>query len=391
MPEDPAPEGRGVLRIPSVDLPEGGATPASEAPWPAVSSTTSGRGTVPERSRRMLGGGSRRFRVVLLIGLLAAITAAGIVIGRSFAPSATVATAPPVSTTPAVTVPPPPPPVHTVHLAWGPLRATPFGTLPPGGSQAAAAVVGPTLAVVGGVGSARVLGGPVGGKLVVIGALTTPLAAMQAFPSGGYLYLLGGENGTKATDQLFRIDLAAGRARPDGRFEEPLAEAGVAPRAGSAYLIGGWTGSQLATAVLKFTPPATTVLVARLPDGTRSPAVALLGHTLYVAGGRTEHGLTRNVYAIDIQTGSVVSLGQLPVAVEQAVLVPSGTGLYLLGGKTANGKPSTTVIRIDPATGNPTAVGKTTVPLVGAAAVSAGPRSLVIDAPSGTVYAISPR
>jgi hypothetical protein len=389
MPEEPAPEGRGVLRIPSVEAQEGGSVPPAEAPWPAVTLTTSGRGTTPERQGRPRGG-SRRFRLVLVLGLLGAVTAGGIAIGRSFAPSSTVATTPPVSTTtPAGTVPPPPPPVHTVHLVWGPLRATPFGTLPPGGSQAAAAVVGPTLVVVGGVGSARLLGGPVGGKLAVIGALTTPLAAMQAFPSGGYLYLLGGENGTKPTDQLFRIDLAAGRARPAGRFEEPLAEAGVAPQSGSAYLVGGWTGSQFATAVLKFTPPGTTALVARLPDGTRSPAVALLGHTLYVAGGRTEQGLTRNVYAIDVRNGGVVSLGQLPEAVEQAVLVPSGTSLYLLGGKTANGKASTAVVRIDPATGNPTAVGKTTVPLVGAAAVAAGPKSLVVDAPSGTVYRIT--
>ena len=82
-------------------------------------------------------------------------------------------------------------------------------------------------------------------------------------------------------------------------------------------------------------------------------------------------------------------LGQLPQPVEQAVLVPSGTSLYLLGGKTANGKASTAVVRIDPATGNPTDVGKTTVQLVGAAAVSAGSRSLVVDAPSGTVYRVS--
>jgi Galactose oxidase, central domain len=389
MPEDAAPDRRGVLRIPSIEPPEGGSSPPPEAPWPAVSSGTSGRGTVPERSRGRGVGGGRRFRLVLLLGALAAITAAGIVIGRSFAPSSTVATTVPVTTTPAVAVPPPPAPVHTVHLVWGPLRATPFGKFPPGGNQAAAAVVGPTLAVVGGVGSARVLGGPVGGRLGVIGALTTPLAAIQAFPSGGYLYLLGGENGTKPTDQLFRIDLAAGRARPAGTFEEPLAAAGVAPRGNSAYLVGGWTGSQFATAVLRFTPPGTTELVARLPDGTRSPAVALLGHTLYVAGGRTEQGVTSNIYAIDINDGSVVSLGQLPQAVEQAVLVPNGTSLYLLGGKTANGKPSTAVIRIDPATGNPTAVGKTTVPLVGAAAVSAGSRSLVIDAPSGTVYRVT--
>ncbi len=354
-----------------------------------MSPASAGSAKPPDRPPEERSAGNRLFWVVLLLVLLGVITAVGIVIGRSFAPSSTVATTPPATTTPVIAVPPPAPPVHVVHLVWGPLRATPVGTFPQGGNQAAAAVVGPTLAVVGGVGSARLLGGPVGGKLVVIGALTTPLAAMQAFPSGGYLYLLGGENGTKPTDQLFRVDLAAGRARPAGTFEEPLAEAGVAPQGNSAYLVGGWTGSQFASAVLKFTPPGTSELVARLPDGTRSPAVALLGHTLYVAGGRTEQGLTRNIYAIDIQNGGVVSLGQLPQAVEQAVLVPSGTSLYLLGGKTANGKASTTVIRIDPATGSPTAVGHTTVPLVGAAGVEAGSRSLVIDPPSGTVYRVT--
>ncbi len=372
-----------MLRIPGGEVPPGG-EPA--APWPAVAQASSTRLPELPDERPERSGGSKVFRVLALIGLLAAVTAAGVAIGRSFAPSAK-ETATPPSTTPATTVPPPPH-VHLVQLHWGPLRATPYGKFPRGGSQAAAAVVGPTLVVVGGTGSARVLGGPVGGKLVVIGALSTPLAAMQAFPSGGYLYLLGGENGTKTTDQLFRIDLAAGRARPAGTFEEPLAEAGVAPRAGSAYLVGGWTGSEYATAVLKFTPPSTTTLLARLPDGTRSPAVALLGHTLYVAGGRTQQGLTANVYAIDIQSGSVTTLGQLPQAVEQAVLVPSGTSLYLLGGKTANGDPSTAVVRINPATGTPTQVGHMAKVLVGASAVTAGAKALVIDPPSGTVYRV---
>ena len=380
-----------MLRIPSVEVSPGGAVPpggdpaAPEAPWPAVAPSTSARPPQlsPESQR---SGGSKAFRVIALIGLLVAVTAAGVAIGRSFAPSSKEATTPP-PTRPAATVPPPPH-VQVAQLHWGPLRATPYGKFPPGGSQAAAAVVGPTLAVVGGTGSARVLGGPVGRQLVVIGALSTPLAAMQAFPSGGYLYLLGGENGTKTTDQLFRIDLAAGRARPAGTFEEPLAEAGVAPRGGSAYLVGGWTGSEYATAVLKFTPPSTTTLLARLPDGTRSPAVALLGHTLYVAGGRTQQGLTPNLYAIDIRTGSVTTLGQLPHAVEQAVLVASGTSLYLLGGKTANGKPSTAVVRINPATGTPTQVGHMAKALVGASAVTAGSKALVIDPPSGTVYRV---
>ncbi len=102
-------------------------------------------------------------------------------------------------------------------------------------------------------------------------------------------------------------------------------------------------------------------------------------------GGRTEQGLTPNIYAIDIRNGGVVSLGQLPEAVEQAVLVPSGTSLYLLGGKTAKGKPSTAVIRIDPATGGGRRRSIRRLPLSRGSGrrLRGESRSLVVDAPTG--------
>ena len=122
----------------------------------------------------------------------------------------------------------------------------------------------------------------------------------------------GGEQGGKPADDLLRIDLATGRGRTVAKFEEPLAEAGVATKGGAVYLAGGWTGEKYATAVLRFTPPDKVELVARLPDGVRSPAVVRLGHTLYVAGGRTSRGLSRGVYAVDLSSGAVTRLGLLP-------------------------------------------------------------------------------
>jgi hypothetical protein len=120
----------------------------------------------------------------------------------------------------------------------------------------------------------------------------------------------------------------------------------------------------------------------------RSAAVTRLGHTLYVAGGRTEHGLSKKVYAVDLDSGSVTSLGTLPHPVAGAVLVPSGSNLYLLGGTRADGKPSVAVVRIHPAGGRPAVVGRMPKPLVGAAAVPAGTGTLVVDPQAGVVYRI---
>ena len=199
----------------------------------------------------------------------------------------------------------------------------------------------------------------------MVTALRAPLAAPQAFPSGGSLWIVGGEQGSKVTDALLRVNLSSGRIVPSGTFEEPLAESGVAADGGSAYLAGGWTGDQYASGVLKFTPPSTVSLVSRLPVGVRSPAVALVGSTLYVAGGQTAQGPSTAVSAVDVDSGGMTSLGQLPQPVDGGVLLPVGSKLYLVGGRTTGGKASGAVILIDPATGSATLAGRIPRPLVG--------------------------
>lgn len=342
------------------------------------------------------GSGRTAFRIVLLLGALGVVTAAGVVVGRSVEPSTTTPAVTSVSTTTAAAPPvqppkpaPKPKAVPPVTVRWGPLRARSVGHLPAGGGAAGAALVKGTLVVVGGTGSARILAGPPDGRLTVVGALVAPRQSMALFPSGGKLWALGGETAGKPAAALFRIDLAAGRERAAGTFEEPLAEAGVAPSGSSVYLVGGWTGTQFASAVLQFTPPGTVRLVARLPEGVRSPAVALLGHTLYVAGGVTAAGRSSAVEAVDVDTGSVATLGQLPQPVEAGVLLAVRGKVFLVGGTTTRGRASGAVIAIDPTTGSSSLVGRLKAPLVGAAAVPAGARPLVVDAPSGTVYRVS--
>ena len=156
----------------------------------------------------------------------------------------------------------------------------------------------------------------------------------------------------------------------------------------SAYLAGGWTGTKYATAILKFTPPSGISLIGRLPVGLRSPAVALLGATLYVAGGRSAHGLSREVYAVDLATGKVTAFARLPQALERSVLVAAPAGLFVVGGKAAAGTDTRSVVRVDPVTGYATTVGTMPNALSGAASVPAGERTIVVVAPAGSVYRV---
>ena len=313
-----------------------------------------GRSTARAQRRQQASSASS-----LLLGLLAAITAAGIAIGRSFAPSSTVATTPPVTTTPAVTVPPPPPPVHVVHLDWGPaagdaVREVPAGREPGGGRRGRADA------------RRRRRGGErpgarrPGRREARRDRRAHDAARGDAGVPVGRLPLPPRRRERDEADRPALPDRPRRRPGPPGR--EPSRSRSPRPasrRSGdSAYLVGGWTGSQFATAVLKFTPPGTTALVARLPDGTRSPAVALLGHTLYVAGGRTEQGLTPNVYAIDIQTAASSASGSSRRPSSRPSSFPPARASTCSAARPRTARPRRPSIRIDPATGNPTAVGQ---------------------------------
>ena len=87
----------------------------------------------------------------------------------------------------------------------------------------------------------------------------------------------------------------------------------------------------------------------------------------------------------------MTSLGQLPQPVEGGVLLPVGSKLYLVGGRTTGGKASGAVILIDPATGSATLAGRIPRPLVGASAVRAGTKALVVDPTAGMIYKVSAR
>ena len=190
------------------------------------------------------GLGLSPFAIVLLLAGLVVVTFGGIVVGRAVQPSSPAETA--VTTTPVAvtTAPKPKPAAHKPRPAitrFGPLRVTVIGHFTPA-VRASAAIVGSKLVVAGGAGSARVLAGPVAGRLAQVGTLSSGRADPVVFALGGSVYILGGEQGKVPTDQVVRIDPQTGSSSSAGSFEEPLAEAAAAVKAGVVYIVGGWTG-----------------------------------------------------------------------------------------------------------------------------------------------------
>ena len=219
----------------------------------------------------------------------------------------------------------PPAPSQPPRHTWGPLTAEPSGRLatPLEGSSVVAA--GKRLVVLGGRNGgdprAAVLLGAPQGIVPRVATLPKPLASSAPLALPDAVYLIGGERGETVSDEIVRVDLATKTTTLAGRFFEPLAGAGHAQVDDSLLIVGGWTGEKLATAVLRYSLDGRAALVARLPEALRDPAVAVLGGSIYVAGGRTASGPSRIVYSVELASGTVTRVGELPHAVSSAVLV----------------------------------------------------------------------
>jgi N-acetylneuraminic acid mutarotase len=321
-----------------------------------------------------------QFRPVVFIALLLALGVAGLLVGRlvkgddtSVAVSTPAASAPVARPKPA-----PAPPAAAPTPRWGPLSATPVGRLASPASRAAATVAGNRVVVLGGSGGDVVQLGDPTGVVRRVGTLPRPLASGAALAADGAVYLIGGEHaGATPSDEILRFDLASREVTSAGRFVEPLAGAGYVQSGDSLLIAGGWTGEKYATAVLRFSLPGTVDLLARLPEAVRDPAVALHAGKLYVAGGRTAAGLSRQVYVVDLGAGDVSILGRLPQAVAGASLVGQGRQLYLFGGSGQSG-PVSAVVRIDPARGSIEPAGRMPRLLAFAATVRVGARTYVL-------------
>src|SRR4051794_37126402 len=138
-------------------------------------------------------------------------------------------------------------------------------------------------------------------------ALPVALESAALLRKGDSLYVVGGttQRGKPAAG-IWRIDLKTRKVKRVGTFLEPLTDAGSARQGGVLYLAGGWTGEKLATAILRWSPGESAVVVARLPVAARGEHAVVSAGQLYVVKGK-------KAYVVDIDAGTVKA-AKIPAA-----------------------------------------------------------------------------
>ncbi len=272
----------------------------------------------------------------LLVAVLAAAVVGGCSSsgGASHTSAASSASSPSSSTT---TTAPRPASLRATVASW---------SLPAPLSRPAVAVSGDHIFLLAGLtaadqSTARVVSvDPAAGHTSVAGALAEAVHAAAGATVGGAPTVFGG--GAART-----VDIVQGFSAPTGHVigHLPQARSDVASALidGTAYVVGGFDGTALTPDVLATTDGVHYRVVGRLNQGVRYPAVAAVGHSIWILGGQTgtAEGATGTevdlIQRFDVDRGASTVVGHLPHRMAHAMAFALGGDLYVAGGRTASG------------------------------------------------------
>ncbi|MCL5947901.1 MAG: PQQ-binding-like beta-propeller repeat protein [Actinobacteria bacterium] len=124
-----------------------------------------------------------------------------------------------------------------------------------------------------------------------------------------------------------------------GRLPKPRADASATVAGNHIYIVGGYNNGSPSRSVLATTNGTTFTTIATLPVPVRYPAIATLGHTIYVFGGLYVTGSKAGkpssiIQAIDLATHKATETGHMPVPIEGASAVTLNGHIYVAGGIT---------------------------------------------------------
>lgn len=227
--------------------------------------------------------------------------------------------------------------------------------------------------------------------------LPAPVSRAAAAVVGDSVVLAGGLVGGTSSSQVLQVSIPDGRVQPDGKLHAPVHDAAGAvvagrplvfgggaaatiddvqdvhgqvvahlptPRSdvvavvhgGTAYVIGGYDGHAPLRAVLATTDGQHFRVVAQLAEGVRYPSVAVVGDAIYVLGGETSGGDTADVQQVDLANGRTSVVGHLPAPLAHAGAGALGDRVVLAGGR-RSGTATALVESYDVRSGTTTAIG----------------------------------
>lgn len=224
---------------------------------------------------------------------------------------------------------------HAARPAAVALRpAETLGALPEARSGIAAATVGASIVVSGGLSPAgtstdTVYRLPTGGTSSSAAVLPGPVHDAAATAVAGRLLLFGGGR-FEGSNRI--VSVLPGPPRTIGTLPQALSDLDAVTIGPLAYVLGGWNGVTTNAQIYAVTPSGRASRVGRLRLGVRYPAAAALGNRLIVAGGETTSGApTRQAWSFDPTTSRIARLPDLPVATDHAAAATLAGRVYVLG------------------------------------------------------------
>lgn len=192
---------------------------------------------------------------------------------------------------------------------------------------------------------------------VQTGHLPGSLSGAATVMAGGSTYIIGGTNGTAVVSTILE-ERSNGSYAVVGHLHFPVQEAAAASLGGKIYIFGGnsspsRSSMQLVSSIQEFNPTTHDVtVVGSLPLPLEASAIGQLGTTIYLAGGLTGSAVTSNalqtVWAFDPQKGTMLAAGNLMVPVAHAGFAVQNGKLWIVGGETSQGTPTSAVQVVEP-------------------------------------------
>lgn len=269
-------------------------------------------------------------------------------------------------------------PTATPRTARAPLRlsAVVAGHLPQVVSGEALIVRDRTVLVLGGLNrldesTSSIVGyAPNSGRVRAAGALAQAKHDLAAASLQGRELVLGGGSASEL-DSVEELTGGLSGVRV-GTLPSPRSDLSAAATGGYVYVLGGFDGSAPLRQVLRTRDGRRFEVAGTLPVGVRYAALAVAGSTLYAFGGELADGAdSRAIQAFDTATGHARLAGNLPEPVSHAAAVSLGGRIYILGGRSG-----ATALRgiasYDPVSRRLRAAGELPLAVSNAAAASSG-------------------
>jgi len=263
------------------------------------------------------------------------------------------------------------------------LIARPAGSLPSAVQDGAAARVGSSVVLLGGLDSAITSTSDVrliaNGRAHTIGHLPVAFHDGAAVTIGRSVYEFGGGDGIHQLDQILRVDPRTGSSREVGRLPAPSSDQAGTGLKGTAYIVGGYTGARWLDTIVSWSPARGAHVAAHLPSAVRYAAVAAAGGKIVIAGGSLPSGTASSAIEIfDPASSSVRRIGSLPSPTTHASAAAIGNEIFVIGGRGArSGTPTRRIVAIDVATHRVRVAGRLGTALSDSAAIGLGTRILV--------------